>query len=136
MLAQRQQRAGLRGLAPRIAVTEEHARPQTRAALPELDVVRPSSGLLLVDEDRRLASCADHVLADDALPSRSSCDGTSYMTSSIALSRMARRPRAPAFRFERFARDRLAGAVGELELDAVHLEQLLVLLHERVLRLA
>ena len=57
------------------------------------------------------------------------------MMSSIACSRMARRPRAPRLRIERLARHRLQRALGELELHAVHLEELLVLLHERVLRL-
>ena len=48
---------------------------------------------------------------------------------------MARRPRAPAVAAERLARDRRERALGELELHAVHLEELLVLLDQAVLRL-
>ena len=48
---------------------------------------------------------------------------------------MARRPRAPDCARERLLRDGLQRALRELELHPVHLEELLVLLHERVLRL-
>ena len=62
--------------------------------------------------------------------------GTSYMMSSIASSRIARRPRAPDLCFERLARRPPCSApLVNLQLHAVHLEQLLVLLHQRVLRL-
>src|SRR3954465_6002969 len=68
-------------------------------------------------------------------------EGTSYMMSSMAPSRMARRPRAPLLRararcaLERLLRHRDQRAARELELHAVHLEELLVLLHQAVLRL-
>ena len=48
---------------------------------------------------------------------------------------IARRPRAPVPRTMRLVGDRLDGVLGELELDAVELEQLLVLLDQRVARL-
>ena len=48
---------------------------------------------------------------------------------------MARRPRAPGASEQRLIGDGLEGVLGELELDLFHLEELLVLLGERVLRL-
>ncbi len=61
--------------------------------------------------------------------------GTSYMMSSIASSKMARRPARAALADERLASDGLQRTLGELELDAVHLEHLLKLLHQAVLGL-
>ena len=49
---------------------------------------------LRVDDQRRVA-LRDHFLVDHDFLDRRSGDGTSYMMSSIACSRMARRPRAP-----------------------------------------
>ena len=48
---------------------------------------------------------------------------------------MARRPRAPLLRASASFATADERALRELELHAVHLEELLVLLHERVLRL-
>ena len=52
------------------------------------------------------------------------------MRSSIAFSRIERRPRAPVLRCERLARDRAQRAVGEAEPHVLELEELLVLLHQ------
>ena len=65
----------------------------------------------------------------------SRCEGTLYMRSSISSSRMIRRPRAPTLRFERLLGDRLEGLVGELELDALELQDRLVLPDQAVLGL-
>jgi hypothetical protein len=61
-------------------------------------------------------------------------DGSSYIVLSRTSSRMARSPRAPVWR--RIARSAIASSASvlELELDAVELEEPLVLLGERVLR--
>ena len=61
--------------------------------------------------------------------------GTSYMTLSSTSSRIARRPRAPVPRSS--ARSAIAsiGVRGELELDAVELEELVELLDQGVARL-
>ena len=48
---------------------------------------------------------------------------------------MARSPRAPVPAQDRLVGDRVERVLGELELDAVELHELLVLLHQRVLRL-
>ena len=57
------------------------------------------------------------------------------MTSSRTSSRMARRPRAPVPAQQRLLGHGLQRVVAELELDAVELEDPLVLLDQRVLRL-
>ena len=54
--------------------------------------------------DQRRGVLLDHVLVDDHLV-HATAPGVSYMMSSIALSRMARRPRAPLLLRERLVRD-------------------------------
>jgi hypothetical protein len=65
----------------------------------------------------------------------SSSLGTSNITGSRTSSMIARRPRAPVPRSQRLVGDGLDGLLGELQLDAVDLEHLLVLLDEGVARL-
>ena len=62
-------------------------------------------------------------------------DGSSYITFSSTSSRMARRPRAPVPRSMHWSAIASRASSAELELDAVELEELLVLLDQRVLRL-
>ena len=57
------------------------------------------------------------------------------MVSSSTFSRIVRRPRAPVLRCIAFCATAAQRVLAELELDAFHVEQLAVLLGERVLRL-
>ena len=64
-----------------------------------------------------------------------SIDGRSNMVSSRMPSRIERRPRAPVLRSIAFLATDVQRLVGEAQLDVLHVEQLLILLHQRVLRL-
>src|SRR5262249_26878812 len=57
----------------------------------------------------------------------------SNMVSSRMLSRIERRPRAPGLALDHLAGDRATRLVGEGQVDVLHLEQPLVLFHQRVL---
>ena len=71
---------------------------------------------------------------DDALAT-SERDGRSYMTSSSDLFEDRPQTAGTGAALERFVGDRVERVVGEDEVDVVEVEELLVLLHQRVLRL-
>src|SRR5579884_174921 len=64
------------------------------------------------------------------------CEGMSYITSSMMFSMMARNPPGTRLALEGLARDRGERPVGEAEVHPLHLEELLVLAREGILRLA
>ena len=63
-----------------------------------------------------------------------SWEGMSYITSSMAFSRIERNPRAPVLRFRASRADRHQSPIGKLQIDLLHFKELLVLLHQGIFR--
>src|ERR1019366_8598034 len=90
-------------------------------------------GFFLIDDERRLA-LRDDVFVDDRLFDPAARRDVVHDVEHRVLEDGPETAGA-GLAYERLFRHRLQRAFGELELHAVHLEETLVLLHERVLRL-